>query len=65
MEKFKVKHLVLCEVSVWRTIQAESFEDAMAQVYKIDTVTSTTTGADYEIVHDVEIKALSIKEDVA
>lgn len=65
MKKFKVKHLVLCEVSVWRTIQAESFEDAMAQVYKIDTVTSTTTGADYEIVHDVEIKALSIKEDVA
>jgi hypothetical protein len=65
MKKFKVKHLVLCEVSVWRTIQAESFEDAMAQVYKIDTVTSTSTGADYEIVHDVEIKALSIKEDVA
>lgn len=65
MKKFKVKHLVLCEVSVWRTIQAESFEDAMAQVYKIDTVTSTTTGADYEIVHDVEIKALSIKEDIA
>ena len=37
----------------------------MAQVYKIETVTSTSTGADYEIVHDVEIKALSIKEDVA
>ena len=65
MKKFKVKHLVLCEVSVWRTIQAESFEDAMAQVYKIETVTSTSTGADYEIVHDVEIKALSIKEDIA
>lgn len=63
MKKFKVKHLLLCEVSTWRIVQAETFEDAMEQVKAIDTLTDTSTGADYEIVHDVEIKAMSIKED--
>jgi hypothetical protein len=51
---------MLCEVSVWRTIEAVSFEDAMEQINSIVTVTSTDTGADYEIVHDVDVKSMSI-----
>jgi hypothetical protein len=60
MKKFRVKHVVVCEVSVWRTIEAESMEQAIGMVADIETVTSTATGADYEIVNDIEIKAVSI-----
>lgn len=64
MKKYNVRHLMLCEVSVWRTIEAVSFEDAMEQVNSIVTVTSTDTGADYEIVHDVDVKSMSIYLEV-
>ena len=64
MKKYNVRHLMLCEVSVWRTIEAVSFEDAMEQVNAIVTVTSTDTGADYEIVHDVDVKSMSIYLEV-
>lgn len=62
MKRFTVRHLMLCEVSVWRTIEAETFEKALEQTKLIDTVTATESGADYEIVNDVSIKELSIKE---
>ena len=60
MKKYNVKHLMLCEVSVWRTIEAETFEDAVAKVYEIGTVTATDTGADYEIIHDVDVIEMNI-----
>ena len=62
MKRFSVRHLMLCEVSVWRTIEANTFEEALERTKLIDTVTATESGADYEIVHDVGIKELTIKE---
>ncbi len=61
MKKYNVKHLMLCEVSVWRTIEAVSFEDAMEQVNAIVTVTSTESGADYEITTDLDVKSMHIR----
>ena len=62
MKKYMVKHLVLCEVSVWRTIEAENEADAFAQVAAIEYLTDTSSGAGCEIVTDVEVKQVSVKE---
>jgi hypothetical protein len=62
MKRYAVRHLVLCEVSVWRTIEVETFEDALEKMRSLVTVTSSGGGADYEIVHDVAVKEFSIKE---
>ena len=62
MKKYMVKHLVLCEVSVWRTIEAENEADALAQAAAIECVTDTSSGAGCEIVNDVEVKQVSVKE---
>ena len=62
MKKYMVKHLVLCEVNVWRTIEAENYADALAKVAAIECITDTSNGADHEVVNDLEVKQLSIKE---
>ena len=61
MKKYRVEHLMICEVSVWRTIEAKTFEDALEKIKSITTVTSTDTGADYEIVYDMDVKSMRIK----
>ena len=63
LKKYNVRHLMLCEVSVWRTIKAETFEDALEQINAIVTVTSTELGADYEIVADLDVKSMQIRLD--
>ena len=64
LKKYNVKHLMLCEVSVWRTIEAETFEDALEQVNSIVTVTGCNErGRDYEIVADLEVKSMQIRLD--
>ena len=63
LKKYNVRHLMLCEVSVWRTIEAETFEDALEQINAIVTVTSTELGADYEIVADLDVKSMQIRLD--
>ena len=62
MKKYMVKHLVLCEVNVWRTIEAHSFDDALAQVAAIECLTDTSNGADHEVVNDLDVKQVSIRE---
>jgi hypothetical protein len=62
MKKYMVKHLVVCEVNVWRTIAAENYADALAQVAAIEYLTDTSTGADHEVVNDIEVKQVSIRE---
>jgi hypothetical protein len=62
MKKYMVKHLVLCEVNVWRTIEAENYADALAQVAAIEYLTDTSSGADHEVVNDIEVKQVLIKE---
>ena len=62
MKKYMVKHLVLCEVNVWRTIEAENYAAALAQVVAIEYLTDTSTGADHEVINDIEVKQVLIKE---
>lgn len=61
MAIFKVQHLVLCEVSTWRTIEADNFDDALLKVEAIETVTASG-GCNYEIVNDIKIKSVTITE---
>jgi len=64
MKKYRVKHLILCEVSTWRVIEAKNYAEALVKVAEIETVTSTAGSAcDYEIVGDREVIAMSIKEE--
>ena len=64
MKKYEVRHLVLCDVRVHRVIEAEDYESALAKVAAIETITATNAGgnADYEIIDDLNVKAMSIKE---
>ena len=62
MKKYRVKHLILCEVSTWRVIEAKNYSEALAKVAEIETVTSTGE-CDYEIVGDRDVLAMSIKEE--
>lgn len=59
MKTYMVKHTVTCEVSAWRTIKAENYTDAVAQVAAIHTITAESN---YEIVNDLEVKHVSIRE---
>ncbi len=62
MKTYMVKHTVTCEVNVWRTIEAENYADALAKVAALECLTDTSTGADHEIVNDLEVKHVSIRE---
>jgi hypothetical protein len=62
MAIFKVKHLVLCEVRVWRTIEADNFDAALLKVAAIEYVTDTSTGADHEVINDIKIESVTITE---
>jgi hypothetical protein len=62
MKKFRVSHIVLCKVHVWRTIAADSYEDALCQAAAIECITDTSNGADFEIVDDEAVKQITIKE---
>ena len=62
MKKYTVKHTVICEVNVWRVIEAENYADALAKVAAIECLTDTSNGADHEVINDLEVKQVSIKE---
>ena len=62
MKKYMVKHTVVCEVNVWRVIEAENYADALAKVAAIECIPDTSTGADHEVVNDLDVKQVSIKE---
>ena len=64
MKRYKVTHVVMCEVATYRTILAENFDDAMQKVAAIETLTSTFDGGDYEIMSDLETKQMRITEVV-
>jgi len=64
MKKYKVVHIVFCEVATYRTIVAENFDEAMKKVAAIETLTSTGDGGDYEILADIETKQVRITEVV-
>jgi hypothetical protein len=64
MKRYKVTHIVLCEVATYRTILAENFDEAMKKVAAIETLTSTGDGGDYEIMSDLETKQMRITEVV-
>lgn len=54
MKDFKVRQLVLCEVSVWYYIKAESHEQAL-QIVANNKCPTSTSGVDYEINSDEKI----------
>ena len=62
MKKFRISHIVLCKVHVWRTIAADSYEDALRKAAAIECITDTSNGADYEVVDDEAVKQIIIKE---
>jgi hypothetical protein len=61
MATFRVNHIVLCEVSTWRTIEADNFDDALLKVAAIEYVTDSSS-CNYEIVNDVKIESVTITE---
>lgn len=61
-KKYKVRHVVLCEVAAWRTIYADNMDDAIEKVAKIETITATSDGGDYEIMSDLETKSIIVEE---
>lgn len=63
MAKYRVEHVVICEVNVWRVIEADNYTEAMGKVSSIQTITSTSEGADYEIITDMEIKEILIRRE--
>ena len=60
MNTYRVDHTVLCEVHVWRIIEAENYSDALAQVAALETITATQDGADYEIISDKQVISLEL-----
>jgi hypothetical protein len=61
-KKYRVRHVVLCEVAAWRTIYADNMDEAMRKVAAIETITATLEGADYEIISDLETKSIIVEE---
>lgn len=59
MLTFMVKHELLCVVSAWRYVEADSFEDALEKVKNIETVTCSGDG-DHEIIEDRQILSLEV-----
>lgn len=64
MKKFKVRHVVMCEVHAYRVVEAESMSDALGKLSLIETVTATggDMPCDYEIVGDHDVMSVSVKE---
>ena len=61
-KKYSVRHVLLCEVVAWRTIYADNMDEAMDKVAKIETITATSDGGDYEIMSDLETKSIIVEE---
>lgn len=57
--KYKVEKLVLCEVSIWNVIEANSMEEAMGNA---SFGGSGDEGYDHEIISDIKTIAVKIKE---
>jgi hypothetical protein len=56
MSKFNVEQIVLCEVRVWYTVEANNHTQALEIVAKNDCPTDRSMdGTDYEIISDTEI----------
>jgi hypothetical protein len=59
--KFKVKAIIRCDVSVWRTVEAPGYYEALDLVKDISTGDGNV---DYEIVSDRETIAINLyRED--
>jgi hypothetical protein len=65
MKKFRVEHVVLCEVRVWYQVDANNHSEALEIVSKVDcpTGSSIINGADYEIISDNEILYTKVNVD--
>jgi hypothetical protein len=62
MNSYKVKQIVLCEVATYRTIKANSMEEAMSKMAGIETATAE---CDYEILSDREVLSVVIDKTTA
>ena len=60
MAKYDVRQKVMCEVSVWYTVEANSHNEAILIVSSIHTPTSVSN-ADFEIISDCNILSTSVK----
>ena len=60
MAKYEVRQMVMCEVSVWYVVEADSHTEALLEVSKINCPTCAE-GRDYEINSDCNILSTSDK----
>jgi hypothetical protein len=58
MKKFKVQQIILCEVSVWGYVEADSMPIAMGKAIEI----GTGCGHDHEIISDIKTISIEINE---
>ena len=65
MKQYKVRHVVMCEVQAWSIVEAENFEQALAEVAKITIPTDRGNGYyyDHEVISDQYIVSVKIEED--
>jgi hypothetical protein len=61
MKKYKVEHIVLCEVRTYRIIEAENMNHLLGKVAAIETLTDGSN-CDYEIISDRDAIQIDIKE---
>jgi hypothetical protein len=66
MKKYKVTHIVLCEVATYRVIEAENEQDLLDKISKIETYTCSDDNyaCDTEICADREVIQTHIMEIV-
>jgi hypothetical protein len=60
MAKYDVSQMVMCEVSVWYVVEADSHTEALLEVSKINCPTCAN-GRDFEINSDCNILSTSVK----
>ncbi len=61
LKKFNVRQVILCEVAVWKVMEAENIDDALVKL----SVRSCTTGdsdVDYEIISDIRVLETKVRE---
>jgi hypothetical protein len=64
MPRYRVTHIVLCEVACYRTIQAENPQELKAKLESIETYTcdDDSMSVDTEIISDREVISVDIRE---
>jgi hypothetical protein len=58
MKKYKVQKIIVCEVSVWGYVEADSMHKAIEEASAI----GTGCGYDHEIITDIKTTGIEVNE---